>query len=102
MVGTWGVVIPPERVEAEFASIDTNGGGFILFDEFSKWAISKALDLEGDDDAGGADDLQGLKTSGYVGERGGFATSKGITQKEPLPRMWPSRHGGWGGPEVAR
>ena len=36
--------------EAEFKKIDTNGGGFILFDEFVKWAITKSLDLEDDDD----------------------------------------------------
>ena len=36
--------------EEEFKKIDTNGGGQILFDEFCKWAISKNLDLEDDDD----------------------------------------------------
>jgi len=36
--------------EASFKEIDTNGGGYILFDEFCKWAISKNLDLEDDDD----------------------------------------------------
>lgn len=36
--------------EEEFKKIDTNNGGFILFDEFCKWAISKNLDLEDDDD----------------------------------------------------
>ena len=42
MVAGWGVKIAEDQVDAEFASIDTNGGGFILFDEFSTWAISKA------------------------------------------------------------
>jgi len=37
-------------MEASFKEIDTNGGGFILFDEFCKWAIKKNLDLEDDDD----------------------------------------------------
>lgn len=36
--------------EEEFKSIDANKGGFILFDEFCKWAITKNLDLEDDDD----------------------------------------------------
>lgn len=36
--------------EEEFKKIDTNGGGFILFDEFCKWAITKNLDLEDDED----------------------------------------------------
>ena len=37
--------------DAEFDSIDTNGGGIILFDEFCEWAWRKELDLEDDDDA---------------------------------------------------
>ena len=36
--------------EEEFKKIDTNNGGSILFDEFCKWAITKNLDLEDDDD----------------------------------------------------
>ena len=36
--------------EEEFKKIDANGGGYILFDEFCKWAITKNLDLEDDDD----------------------------------------------------
>ena len=41
---------PIGDIEGEFAKIDTNGGGYILFDEFCKWAITKNLDLEDDDD----------------------------------------------------
>jgi len=37
-------------IEGEFAKIDKNGGGYILFDEFCEWAITKNLDLEDDDD----------------------------------------------------
>jgi len=44
----WGVKIMDP--EASFKEIDGNGGGKILFDEFVKWAASKNLDLEGDDD----------------------------------------------------
>ena len=49
-IALWGVSIPDEEVASTFASIDSNGGGFILFDEFAKWAITKSLDLEDDDD----------------------------------------------------
>ena len=34
----------------EFKKIDVNGGGSILFDEFSHYCITSALDLEDDDD----------------------------------------------------
>jgi len=37
--------------EAEFDSIDTNGGGMILFQEFCDWAFSKDFDLEDDVDS---------------------------------------------------
>jgi len=42
---------PIEDAEAEFGNIDLNEGGVVLFDEFCKWAITKALDLDDDDDA---------------------------------------------------
>jgi hypothetical protein len=45
---TWGVKI--DDAEKTFQAIDTNGGGQILFDEFSDWAIKKGLDLEDDDE----------------------------------------------------
>jgi len=48
LLKTWGVEI--EDSEASFAEIDANGGGQILFDEFSHWAIQKGLDLEDDDE----------------------------------------------------
>ena len=35
---------------AEFKSIDLNGGGQILFDEFCDWSVQKNLDLDDDDD----------------------------------------------------
>mmetsp|Transcript_125903 Transcript_125903/g.187928 ORF Transcript_125903/g.187928 Transcript_125903/m.187928 type:complete len:177 (-) Transcript_125903:24-554(-) len=47
-IESWGFKV--EDPEAEFAIIDANGGGQILFDEFSHWAIQKGLDLEDDDD----------------------------------------------------
>eukprot|EP00980_Cylindrotheca_fusiformis_P029479 scaffold23479_cov143-Cylindrotheca_fusiformis.AAC.29 len=48
MMETWGVKI--DDPEAAFREVDENGGGKILFDEFSDWAIKKGLDLEDDDD----------------------------------------------------
>jgi len=39
---------PIEDLEAEFAKIDTNGGGQILFGEFVDWALEKDLDVEDD------------------------------------------------------
>ena len=39
-----------EDMEAEFDSIDENGGGQILFREFVKWALDKNLDIEDDVD----------------------------------------------------
>jgi Ca2+-binding EF-hand superfamily protein len=44
----WGIKVSDP--EATFASIDTNGGGSILFDEFCHWAIKQNLDLDDDDD----------------------------------------------------
>lgn len=48
MIEIW--VGPVKNPEAEFYSIDVNGGGQILFDEFCAWSIKKNLDLEDDDD----------------------------------------------------
>ena len=41
---------PIEDIDAAFDDVDLNGGGMILFNEFVRWAIKKALDLEDDDD----------------------------------------------------
>lgn len=41
---------PIADMEEEFASIDKNGGGQILFNEFVDWALAKNLDLEDDVD----------------------------------------------------
>ena len=32
-----------EQPEAEFAKIDTNSGGQVLFDEFADWALRRIL-----------------------------------------------------------
>ena len=48
MIEKW--VSPLNDLEEEFNSIDKNGGGIILFDEFCDWAINKSLDLEVDED----------------------------------------------------
>lgn len=42
-----GKMADPEK---EFKSIDKNGGGQVLFDEFCEWSIKKNLDLDDDDD----------------------------------------------------
>lgn len=47
VIEKWVGKIDPEE---EFKKIDTNGGGYILFDEFCNWALKKSLDLEDDDD----------------------------------------------------
>jgi len=47
-IETW--VGPIEDMEAEFAKIDKNGGGQILFSEFVDWALEKNLDIEDDID----------------------------------------------------
>merc|ERR1712062_657055 len=39
---------PIEDLDAEFAKIDKNGGGQILFGEFVDWALEKDLDIEDD------------------------------------------------------
>ena len=39
---------PVEDLDAEFAKIDKNGSGQILFSEFVDWAIEKDLDIEDD------------------------------------------------------
>jgi len=39
---------PVEDMEGEFDSIDTNGGGQILFNEFIDWALARDLDIEDD------------------------------------------------------
>lgn len=43
----WGIdMSDPQKAWSE---CDKNGGGVVLFDEFSAWAIKKGLDLEDDD-----------------------------------------------------
>merc|ERR1711871_1927949 len=64
LLARWGVEIAPDRVVAEFDAIDADDGGKILFDEFAKWALLKALDLEEDDDFDGAEAAE-HKATGY-------------------------------------
>jgi len=44
---TWGINM--SNPDASWKECDKNGGGQVLFDEFSEWAIKKGLDLEDDD-----------------------------------------------------
>lgn len=46
LMARWGLKVADPK--AEFAKIDTNKGGFILFEEFCDHAITKALDLDDD------------------------------------------------------
>ena len=45
---------PIADLYAEFNSIDTNGGGHIIFNEFINWALKKDLNI--DDDVESEDD----------------------------------------------
>ena len=46
------LTLPPSRLppgslpEAMFASVDTDGGGSVAFDEFAHWALQIGLELE--------------------------------------------------------
>ena len=44
----WGLNL--DNPEATFKQIDKNGAGFILFDEFSEYAIKASLDLATDEE----------------------------------------------------
>ena len=46
----WGVTVTEEEAEAEFALIDEDAGGMVLFEEFIKWALQRNLDLGEDDE----------------------------------------------------
>lgn len=71
-------------MQEEFESIDENGGGYILFDEFSHWAIKKALDLEDDDNFDGHE-VADLDATGYWAAGGG---GKGkLFGREPQPKL---------------
>ena len=51
----------------EFRSIDADGGGLILFEEFARWALSKQLDLPEDDDFDGGDAARVAVAGGALG-----------------------------------
>ena len=94
MVKSWGVTLPDDT-DGEFNSIDTDGGGKILFDEvrdtqpnstrlltstspphhhsaspqFAKWGILKALDLEEDDNFDDGGETAKHEAVGYIAER---------------------------------
>ena len=52
----WGLKL--DNPEATFKQIDKNGAGFILFDEFSEYAIKASLDLTTDEDLSLAESKQ--------------------------------------------
>jgi calcium-binding protein 1/2/4/5 len=45
-IEAWGVKV--DDPDAAFAEIDANGGGMVLFVEFTEWAIAKKLEIEDD------------------------------------------------------
>ena len=63
LVAEWGLKVTDPA--ALFKTIDLDGGGIVLFDEFAHWAIKKKLDLKDDDDApdAGAGTLIGPRIS---------------------------------------
>jgi Ca2+-binding EF-hand superfamily protein len=48
--GTIGIDMTETEMEAEFALIDANGGGLVLFDEFCAWAARRSVSIGDDDD----------------------------------------------------
>lgn len=88
MVKGWGVEIKAEELDAEFAAIDADGGGQILFLEFAKWALVKALDLPEDDQAAGeGQEAADHDAVGYVAEHRMATSAQGIVTREPPPRL---------------
>mmetsp|Transcript_60757 Transcript_60757/g.51444 ORF Transcript_60757/g.51444 Transcript_60757/m.51444 type:complete len:82 (+) Transcript_60757:436-681(+) len=51
MLGCWGIEV--EDTELTFRQIDTNNGGFILFDEFADWVINQGLYEQDEDEQNG-------------------------------------------------
>ena len=51
----WGVHV--DDPDAEFQRIDVDGGGRILFDEFSAWALQRGLDNDVNDNVAGEETL---------------------------------------------
>lgn len=52
MLKEWGIKV--DNPEETFASIDENGGGQVLFNEFASWALKNGLDYDSDVDEGDA------------------------------------------------
>ena len=48
LLNQWGVQVADAA--ASFREIDSDGGGWVLFDEFCVWAAARNLDIDGDDD----------------------------------------------------
>ena len=87
-LGKWGIEITPEQAEEEFAKIDLNGGGAVLFDEFCHWAISKNLDLEDDDDF---DDAAVDGQDGHLKRHARKAAAAGAKAKEVQTSKWQNK-----------
>ena len=84
----WGVKIADPK--AEFAVVDADGGGKVLFDEFAGWAIQEGLDMDDDDDDDEESLLQHHSTCGE-GMVKAMAEKKAQI-KEKKARHLPPRH----------
>ena len=98
LLAQWGIDIPEQDIESEFASIDTNHGGIILFDEFCDWALRKQLDLEDDDDFDDDADVRCVTAASGAGHappaaRGSAtrATAGGGAQQQQQRASWNDR-----------
>ena len=60
----------PSRAHGADAALQVDGGGKILFDEFAKWGILKALDLEEDDNFDDGGETAKHEAVGYIAEKG--------------------------------
>ena len=66
---------------AEFAVVDANGGGFVLFDEFAGWALQKGLDMLDDGDEEGEETLANAhKSAEQVAAQGARDAKKKVAQ----------------------
>ena len=65
----------------EFAAIDADGSGYLRFDEFASWALSKKLDLEDDDDP------DNVRRGGHTHIRGAHTRLTHGTVPRALPTL---------------
>jgi Ca2+-binding EF-hand superfamily protein len=85
----WGVAVPDPV--AEFTRMDANGGGMVLFDEFSGWALSRGADNDARDNVPGEDELANMHKAAGVSPRHSprrrAAPSRKWQEEQDLPSM---------------